>query len=281
MYTVICITLVVALIFQILLGDIPLHLFSFPVNVILLAALLAGTFATPIHPKRKWVAVLALFGKKEGALLTIVVMLVNLLALALVPTYYHATSWVFVASLLWLLYSLGLSIRRRIYGGLKVNIWRDVAFSLSHFGLWLMIATGVFGSADSHSLRVTSYKGVLTDCVEETKSNSHGEHTPYTLPFELSADSLYSTADNGNALRHCADITILNADSTTTHITTSTNAPASHQGYRIYLTDYDARHSSPEFVILEITRQPWKYLSLAGIVLIIAGCLVYALIKIR
>ena len=42
-------------------------------------------------------------------------------------------------------------------------------------------------------------------------------------------------------------------------------------GEDIYLVSYDTRSDKPQYCVLQIVRQPWKYIQLIGIIMTIAG----------
>ena len=42
-------------------------------------------------------------------------------------------------------------------------------------------------------------------------------------------------------------------------------------GEDIYLVSYDPRSDKPQYCVLQIVHQPWKYIQLIGIIMTIAG----------
>ena len=282
MYILTIIILIIAAILQLILGNIPIHLFYFPINAILLIALVLGIVMLPTQPKNRLAVAMTQFGTKKGALTTITILLLNVIVLGLAPQYYSPSSWLFVASMILLLLSLGLTIKKRILSGIKLKTWRDTAFVLAHVGLWIALTAGLFGVADSVSLRLKAFMNVPTNRAVLTQTDKDGIHHPYILPFNITANTFTIDKADGHPIRYSASITTLTQDSTASDLVTRTNAPASYKGYDIYLTDYDASHEDkPEFIVLEITRQPWRYITLTGILMLILGCITYALFKIR
>ncbi|HOO69641.1 MAG TPA: hypothetical protein PLS52_05765, partial [Bacteroidales bacterium] len=52
------------------------------------------------------------------------------------------------------------------------------------------------------------------------------------------------------------------------------NHPVHFKGHQVYLMDYDAEKGDlTDYCIVMVTRQPWRWLIFAGILLLLAGAL--------
>ncbi|NLH23119.1 MAG: cytochrome c biogenesis protein ResB, partial [Bacteroidales bacterium] len=50
------------------------------------------------------------------------------------------------------------------------------------------------------------------------------------------------------------------------------NHPVHFRGYQVYLADYDiSKGSDSDYCIVMVTRQPWRWLVFAGILLMLGG----------
>ncbi len=208
------------------------HWFAFPVNV------LAGLVIIFIG----WRA------KKLSSITHIVIALALVLAVCLVqgfmPAGYPFTrTWPFVAALLWLLVVLASALFRKP--------------SLACFGLWLALFAGVLGEADSHSGQLIVHKDGFSGA---------------PLPFELILTDFHvDTYPGGEPLEYRAQIE-LHDENRTVDKMLRVNHPATFKGYQLYLSDYgDDRGDGMPYCIIMYTRQPWRWLVLSGILLMLAA----------
>jgi len=52
------------------------------------------------------------------------------------------------------------------------------------------------------------------------------------------------------------------------------NHPVHYKGHQVYLMDYDVtKGDMTDYCIVMVTRQPWRWLVFAGILLLLAGAL--------
>jgi hypothetical protein len=86
------------------------------------------------------------------------------------------TSWVMLFAQLFLLSSLGMVIIKRIF----VFKWKNIAFILNHFGLWLALSAALVGSGDIQRLTINLLESGESNNIAISRSNE-----AFRLPFEL------------------------------------------------------------------------------------------------
>ena len=278
MYAIAIILLGIAMVLQVLVGNISIRLFAMPMNIILLIGLLCAIGFTPSDPKNKVSKAFTDYGTRQGAVFCFALGVAAMLLLALLPQYYATANWTFPVVIILLLYSLGLAIRRRLLTFCIGHQRRNIAFLITHTGLFLALAAGCFGAADSYTLHQLSYIGQPSaEAVQETENNATGL-AAYTLPFSITTDDFIIETEDGETTAYKAILTLTNADSVSTVVTTATNRPVYYHGYHIYLSSYDRQLAGQTaYVVLDITKQPWQWLMLTGILLLLFGLCTYIL----
>lgn len=89
----------------------------------------------------------------------------------------HVTSsWPYLLTALYLMVVLGLTITRRFF---PISV-KNIAFSLNHGGLWLVIAAASLGSADAWKMSMILNEGELNKYARDYKSGKI-----YEMPFDL------------------------------------------------------------------------------------------------
>lgn len=210
------------------------HWFAFPVNA------LAGLVIIFVG----WRA------KKLSSITHIVIALALVLAVCLVQGFMPAgypfiRTWPFVVALVWLLVVLTSALFRKP--------------SLTYFGLWLALFAGVLGAADSYNGQLLVHKDGFSGV---------------PLPFELRlTEFTVDTYPGGEPMDYRAGIE-LSDKNRTVNKTLRVNHPVSFKGHQLYLSDYGKdRGDGIPYCILMYTRQPWRWLVLSGILLMMAAAL--------
>ena len=85
MYAIAIILLGIAMVLQVLVGNIPIRLFAMPMNIILLIGLLCAIGFTPSDPKNKVSKAFADYGTRQGAVFCFALGVAAMLLLALLP----------------------------------------------------------------------------------------------------------------------------------------------------------------------------------------------------
>jgi hypothetical protein len=225
-----------------------MHLFAFPVKLIVgLCIVFAG-----------WSL------RKRFSDTYMTVALVMMTAVALVQGFMpqeagFTHSWPFVVVLTWFLTVLASRLFRK--------------FSLAGLGLWLALWAGMLGSADS------TVNHVLVP---------RDRYAPTSLSFEMRMEDFQvSRYDTGEPMEYRATISLRDLSEGMSvkapdHDrpggdvvkTLRVNHPVRYRGYQIYLRDYDvSRGNDTAYCIVMVTRQPWRWLVLAGILLLFGGAL--------
>ena len=130
-------------------------------------------------------------------------------------------------------------------------------------GLWLALFAGFFGSSDVQTLRIPLYTG------QPGREAYSMDGKAYYLDYELELYSFNTEYyPNGMPSRFAADVRIGNR-----RTTLEVNHPYSYRlGEDIYLTGYDTRNmGNTRYCILQIVRQPWKYVMVVGILMMLTG----------
>lgn len=169
------------------------------------------------------------------------------------------TSWIFIAILFLLLSNLAMVVIHAFYHRVPAK----KRFLLNHLGLWFALFAGFFGSSDVQTLRIPLYAG------QPGREAYSMDGKAYYLDYELELYSFNTEYyPNGMPSRFAADVRI-GEQRTTLEV----NHPHSYRlGEDIYLTGYDTRNvGNTRYCILQIVRQPWKYVMVTGILMMLAG----------
>lgn len=147
---------------QFWLGEFPLHLFKFPVNLIVIIQLFLIIIASYIFLKKNKIILFLASG--YAALSSILLFAFIVIIMAIYPQTGQINnildkigfskivlSWIYAISVLYLLLSLGTITVKRIVPFKTKNLF----FFLNHFGLWIILAFGNLGQADKISILIT------------------------------------------------------------------------------------------------------------------------------
>lgn len=183
--------------------------------------------------------------------------------LARLGCYHFTTSWIFVVGLFALLTHLGMITLRRGFRPGR-NRWR---FVLNHAGLWLALFAGVVGSAEEQTLRIPVFRDrPNNEAVSE-------EGAKIYLPKELQLnDFTVEHYANGTPRHFFAEISI---DGKPARL--EVNHPyAANWAEDYYLTSYDVQSEQPRYCVVQIVREPLKYVMWLGVVMMLCGgCLLF------
>jgi len=209
-------------------------LFAFPVNLII------GLFMVFVAWRFKSLS------SDRHMTIALLLMIVAALVQGLLPAHAHFTrSWPFVIVLTWFLTVLASRLFRR--------------FSLAGFGLWIALWAGMLGSADASLTRVLVHR-------EEFSQNE----LPFGMRLEDFRVNHYQT---GEPMEYRAQI-IFRESGREHSKTLRVNHPVHFRGYGVYLADYDtSKGSDSDYCIVMVTRQPWRWLVFAGVLLMLGGAL--------
>lgn len=260
---------------QITTGNFPLLLFTFPLNVIL-AVIWIFLLVRLYMENSEWPFTRFLLSS-HTSVLSILFLIGGSLIIGLFPQlsdaeaasmsgigaalgcYNFMTSWIFVAVLFLLLSNLGMVIIHASCHRIKAK----KRFLFNHIGLWLALFAGFFGSSDVQTLRIPLYAG------QPAREAYSMDGFVHYLDYEFELHSFdVDYYPNGMPSRFAADVRIGN-DNTVLEV----NHPYNYRfGEDIYLTGYDThKMNNSQYCVLQIVYQPWKYIIVAGILMMLAG----------
>lgn len=266
-----------AVILQLLIGNFQVSFLAFPLNIIFAAIwlFLLGV----LHKEYSKTGFTRFLRSPQTSILSIGLFISGCLVIGLFPQlsdgeaemrkgilaalgfYNFMTSWIFIAILLLLLSNLYLII---------LNSWQHrkksrIRFLLNHAGLWLAIFAGFFGSSDTQTLRIPVYKG--EPAREAFDMNGAAHYLDYEIELNSFSVEYYP---NGRPSRFTANVR-MGQETATLEV----NHPYSYRlGEDIYLSGYDMENGNEsKYCILQIVKQPWKYIMVAGILMMLAGAI--------
>ena len=249
-------------IMQFTIGNIPLPLFSFPINAVCLIVQLGITHV--IYNELRHTKTVRLFNSTTASLVFIALTFVCSLIIAFIPRLEFQHSWIFNLVLVLLLANLQMTIMR--YKGKFRK-----RFYVTHIGLYLFIVGLAFGAPDTHKLRAVLYEGQTVDKAYDHEGRFRSIGFPLTLEhFEITyydnkvPRSFMTTVRSGEE-RQLIRI----------------NHPWTRSWKEdVYLVSHgtDLETGKP-YCVLEFVVQPWKYMVLLGVVLTAIGAFLLLLGK--
>lgn len=167
-------------------------------------------------------------------------------------------TWPFAVFILFFQTVLAFVILRGWRRGSGIR-WR---FLLLHAGLLLAVGSMFWGAPDNLTLRTQAFKDVPVSEAYALDGRTHWLSAPVTL-----TDFSVSYGDDGKPSDYRAFVRVGDED-----VVLRVNHPYQIRfGEDLYLSGYDT--VSQEYCILQIVREPWRHVTLAGIVMILAGAL--------
>ena len=266
---------VIAALLQTMTGNFPLSFFAFPLNVIV--AVIWVYLLWRLYREGNKLPLTRFLLSSRTSILSILLLIGGSLVIGLFPQlseaeaasisgvpaslgcYNFMTSWVFIAILFLLLSNLTMVVIHAFYH----RVPEKKRFLLNHLGVWFALFARFFGSSDVQTLRIPLYAG------QPGREAYSMDGKAYYLDYELELYSFNTEYyPNGMPSRFAADVRI-GEQRTTLEV----NHPHSYRlGEDIYLTGYDTRNvGNTRYCILQIVRQPWKYVMVTGILMMLAG----------
>ncbi len=229
-----------------------LHLFSFPLNVII------GVFLIYAGWKCRRLV------QDKHIVITLALLLVGALLEGLLPARIPFTkSWPFVIILIVFLIVWGAGLFR--------------SFSLLGAGLWLALWAGMLGTPDEYkaSLTLPTHQYVHTSLPFEIRLDTFAiRRYPTGEPMEYTAELSFKEAQSPVSAKAESPVSTEVQSPVATDATLRVNHPVRYKGYRMYLLDYE---QTPMGDIVSctvlVTRQPWSILVLLGILLMMGGAI--------
>ena len=244
----------VAFVLQLLIGNVPVALFRFPLNIIIAVVWLLCVTELYRVRKRNVVAQFLLSPVATWISVATLVVVCMVMGLQRQPA---VASYPFVVSIFYVITQLLMVILCGWRNASGVR-WR---FLCNHVGLWLALVAGFWGAADSDIMRTVVVAGMPND--EAYYIDGRKTMLGYTMQL---SDFRAEYFDNGTPSSYEADIIV---DGST--VTLSVNRPyARTWSEDIYLVGYEP-HEQSVACIVQVVSQPWKWPMAAGIVMLIVG----------
>ncbi len=240
---------------QLALGDFPARIFAFPVNAAIL--LLWITALSIFFNEKPRSFLITLLSSRQTTFILLGIFTASCVFQGLSPESITGTWW-FCATVLALLSHLFIVILK---GAGRIRRFK-ARFMLNHAGIFLAIAGGFFGSPDTYDWRMP----VSKETASREAIDKHGNisYPGYELRLESLSTDFY---DNGVPKNYEARLTVNSEKEAVLKV----NHP-----YRLswmddlYLSATDNAGGS-DYCVVQITRQPWKYMQFAGILMLLAG----------
>ena len=141
-------------------------------------------------------------------------------------------------------------------------------YGLHSFGVWLALFGGFMGSSDIITARIP----VFFDKENNEALTMEGKH--FYLDYDMQLTGFNADYyQNGMPKNYVAEVKVSDRHSgNSSQISLEVNHPYEYKfGEDIYLVSYDTQSDKPQYCVLQIVYQPWKYIQLVGIIMTIAG----------
>ena len=243
-----------SMIVQLSVGNFPVDIFRFPLNIIILLVWCYVLYELYRNRQRNALAQYLL--STEATILS-VILLIAACAIAGLQRHPATTSYPFVLALFFVLSQLTMVVLRGWRNAQGIR-WR---FLCNHVGLWLAVGAGFWGAPDTDVMRLM----VIADAPNNRAYRTDGSVT--TLDYEMRlTDFRVDMYDNGTPMAYEADVIVDGKQ-----VTLAVNHPYPRTiAEDIYLVGYEP-YDTVVACIVQVVRQPWKWVMATGIVILIAG----------
>lgn len=252
---------ITGLLIQAFAGYFPAEAFAFPINAAVLFAALAGLWV--LWREKPGGAVCRWLASGNASIALIAAFLICCLILGMKMQHADAVSFPGFGNVrrTWWFILISIALMANLFVVILSRRKKGIRFILNHIGV-LVALIGCFFGAPDHTVSRAIVSG---EAVHEAVGEN-GELVP--LPAAMKLDGFNVELDQrGNVRNYMA---LIDVDGKKVEL--RVNHP-----YRIsisedvYLTSYDRDNPEPQYCIVEVVRQPWKYLIWAGIVMMMAG----------
>ena len=274
MYLFASLIIAIALILDFSIGTIPLEIFRFPLNILILLGLIFCIYIISEDNKSNSLfKSISKIGSVQGAVFTSTLLIISTLLSIILPSYFLSTSWTFVSIILLFSTSLGILIKKQI-SSIILEIkshkkWSHNYSVIIHIGIFITILSLVFGSSDS----TTIYHDSIVNYPSSKCITDKGETE--TLPFLIVTDKVEIIQKNNIVSDYIASFHTIDKDTTIKYHESCPNHPAHYNGYDIYLSDIKTSDfSNNHQVSYIINKSPWKIVTYIGITLCLMGLII-------
>lgn len=277
--------MITAIVLQAASGNMDVSLFAFPVNILVMVVVLYVAFAEYRKTRKKGLP--SDISSRSGmfaALGMLALAGIVILAFPQFPAsgaaagkvaerlglYGFTRSWIFAASVLWLLIVLASYVIRAI-GERKKPSWHANSAILPAAGLWLAVAGLFLGSPDMTSVEVVSYTHFATNIGHDRTGRT------VTLPVSVRTEKIETEErGDGSLTITFADIKLSGRDNESYYVSDSRTKADSYlfkKGKWIVLLAENnlPAGSIPDHCALKLVECPWYYVIYAGCVMLVIG----------
>ncbi len=262
-YIILTVYLIFALILQFLLGDFPVALFAFPLNVLVL--LLWGVTVILLWKNRKKSGFVRFMLSPGATYWAVGLLLAFCLAVGISGYRWLTGTWPFVAFVLYfqtvLSYVILRGWREPTATGARLGAvrWR---FLFLHAGLLVAVASAYWGAPDTETLKLQAFKDVpVAEAYRQDGRTSWLDHTLTLTDFSVT----YGADGMPSDYRAVVTVNDERVELRVNHPYQVTLAES------LYLSGYDMAEG--EYCVLQVVREPWRYGTLTGIVIMLLGAL--------
>ena len=266
--------MLVGLLLQLIVGPVEWEVFAWPVNGVIMAALLLLIAA--MYGLRKSVYAFQFIGTYQAAIPTMVYAVALTIVMGLTRQTGHGswlnsmlTFWPFVLIYALVAVILGLVVLR------QVRSWAAVGFAIAkfrfsllfHLGLFVAMTTATLGNADMQRVKMVVSKEQPEWRALDERGNVH------EMPLGIQLKKfVMETYEDGSPRRYASEILIQTKKGEPTEATVDVNKPVETGGWKIYQYGYDTQMGAQSAIsILELVSDPWLPAVYTGIYMMLAG----------
>lgn len=248
--------IIAAIALQVSIGDFPADIFAFPLNIICIVLWL--TIVVVLYNNRQNIAFAQRLLSMGATWLSLTTMVAVGIYLGL-QRQPNSGSWPIVVGILFVLTHLAFIILRgwRNGGGIR---WR---FTLLHVGLFVALGAGFWGAPDREQLRTVLIEAKPTNIAYHTNG------TASSLGYQLELEELKAEYSESGMPTHFEAKALIDRESATLTVNHPYNRTLGEKIYLVSISN-EGTNEGP-YCIVEIVREPWQWVSLAGIVMLLIG----------
>ena len=252
---------ITGLLIQAFAGYFPAEAFAFPINAAVLFAALAGLWV--LWREKPGGAVCRWLASGNASIALIAAFLICCLILGMKMQDADAASFPGFGNVrrTWWFILISIALMANLFVVILSRRKKGIRFILNHIGV-LVALIGCFFGAPDHTVSRAIVSG---EAVHEAVGEN-GEIVP--LPAAMKLDGFNVELDQRGNVRNYRALIDVDGKKVELRVNHPYRISISED---VYLTSYDRDNPEPQYCIVEVVRQPWKYLIWAGIVMMMAG----------
>ncbi|MCI7195703.1 MAG: cytochrome c biogenesis protein ResB [Bacteroides sp.] len=252
---------ITGLLIQAFAGYFPAEAFAFPINAAVLFAALAGLWV--LWREKPGGAVCRWLASGNASIALIAAFLICCLILGMKMQDADAASFPGFGNVrrTWWFILISIALMANLFVVILSRRKKGIRFILNHIGV-LVALIGCFFGAPDHTVSRAIVSG---EAVHEAVGEN-GEIVP--LPAAMKLEGFNVELDQRGNVRNYRALIDVDGKKVELRVNHPYRISISED---VYLTSYDRDNPEPQYCIVEVVRQPWKYLIWAGIVMMMAG----------